>query len=95
MDDLDGMAASMGDKANPMLVSPPVVKKIKGNVRSQTWVTPELFLLLDEFESMILSAGPASDQGRANRGPRKGRQLAGVRCLSQDPRRFVASCGIG
>ena len=30
MDDLDGMAASMGDETNPMLVNPPVVKKIKG-----------------------------------------------------------------
>ena len=30
MDDLEGMAASMGDEANSMLVNPPVVKKIKG-----------------------------------------------------------------
>ena len=30
LDDLDGMAASMGNEGNPMLVNPPVVKKIKG-----------------------------------------------------------------
>ena len=55
MDDLEGMAASMGDETNPMLVNPPIVKKIKSERSSYCF---SLSLLTSYFFSSQAARAP-------------------------------------